>query len=236
MRKRILPIAEVEQFKKDWYQISFPELESKYQTCDSVLRKWAMQYGLQLPKPKGTMTLNLINNKKVDAQQIMERVPSAKLENLQVEQLEELKQCNEEFKKIRNDNSIPKKQKDEMLINLASKSISIFVTAQPVIGSYIESMVSFFKLKMYERRIEISNKEKSEMDEATLKNLKKRFVKEALDDISSFLTVTENRFFDHLLELATNRALESKKQTQMVGDGMTADESHQEPMIDAEIN
>ena len=74
---------------------------------------------------------------------------------------------------------------------------------------------------LYERRVE-KDKDGEQIDKATLKNLKKKFVGEALRDIKKELTETECKFFDGLLEVATDRVLtrrEAKQEKQELGNG-----------------
>lgn len=201
----------VEQFKQDWDTSSMRALCKKYNVKDTnVLNRWATQHGCPMPKKRVLKPKSIINTSEVTPQGLMAQA-KPDLNKVGFEHNDELKACNEEFMKVINDTAMPKREKDALLFNIAERAMSIYIGLQPSTNQYMSCMVDFYKLKLYEKRVNISDKESVEIDAATLKSLKKKHIQEALDGICGELTVSEKGFFEHLVNCATTRILGRRK-------------------------
>ena len=202
VRKIILDTMLQDQFHTDWESISLAELTAKYGACKNVIKKLARQFNCVQPKPQVSANPQIISGRVLN---------SNRQGNIGLDHNEGLQACNEEFLRVINDMTMPKREKDELLFNIATKAIGIFISQSPTAGQFNQGMVSFYKLKLYERRIDLSNKENAQIDAMVIKNLKKKYIQEAMDAIIGELSTVERRFFDFLVQLATTRLLAHKK-------------------------
>lgn len=211
--RKQLEASFIEEFKKDWGVMSYKTLKGKYKVCMETQKIWAKMYSCTLPKPRvcDQNTSTIIMGVKVTPQSVMEKMTKPDLAGVDVQHIEELKACNDEFIKLINDADMPKREKDELLFNIAMKAIGIFVSQQPKSGKYIECMADYVRLKLYERKVTISDKEKTEIDSQTIKNLKKKHISEAMNTICAELSPGERRFFEYLVQVATKKVLDRKK-------------------------
>ena len=241
--EKILDDVGQEEFRKDWDLMTVRDLHIKYKVGMNTINKWSNIYGCTKPK-KSTYSANRprVVTTVITPQTIMDQVSKPDLGKVGFQTIEELKACNDEFMRIVNDTTMPKREKDTLLFNIAEKAMAIFISQQPSAKLYIECMADFYKLKLYERRIEVSSKEKTEIDATTLKNLKKKYIQEAFDAIHAELNDGEKSFFEHLVQLATDRILSRKKkeneamqQRAVEASGQAQPEVIVEPIVSPEV-
>lgn len=210
--RKILDEACIEQFRKDWDLMTAGDLSKKYKVCETTIHRWSKDYNCTKPKKViYSESHPLVAIVKITPQTIMDQVSQPDMNKVGIQNIEELKQCNEEFMKVVNDMTMAKREKDALLFSIAEKSMGIFISLQPTSKQYMECMYDFYKLKLYEKRVVISDKEKTEIDAQTLKNLKKKHIQEAMDGIVSALNEVEHRFFESLVNTATIRLLQIRK-------------------------
>lgn len=210
MSLKVLAEEYKEQFKIDWEKLSYTAIKEKYSVNVGTFRRWARELECPFPKPRQSNHKRIITAKEVTPLTVVPKSTTTNIDTLPVEQVEEFRKCNEEFIRLNNDSTIPKRQKDELLCGLSLKIIGVYVAKAPDIRDFVIRAVDFFKLKQYEKRVNISEKESAEMDYATQKNLKKRYVGEAIDDICKELSEAETRMFEHLLQIASDRVMVRK--------------------------
>lgn len=210
MRAKRLGEDLIEEFKQNWETMSFRDLSAKYGVSLSVLKIWSKVYECKLPKQK-VLKKEVINARDVKPAEVLQTINAGDIRRVNIKNVEELRQCNEEFMALNNNMEMPKRQKDEAMCNLALKAIGVYVSNAPDSESYIEGMVNFFKLKQYEKRVNISEKESAEIDTNTMRNLKRKHVKEVLDDINAELNDGEKKFFEHLVQIATDKVMARKR-------------------------
>lgn len=213
MPRRTKALSEdlIEEYKQDWEKMTYPDLTAKYGVGVTILKAWSRVYSCTLPKPVVAQKKVVINIKNIKPAQVLAKINGGDIKGTHITNVEELRQCNEEFMALNNDAEMPKRQKDEAMCNLALKAIGVYVSNAPDSESYIEGMVNFFKLKQYEKRVNISEKESAEIDAQTMRNLKRKHVKEVLDDISAELNDGEKKFFEHLVQIATDKVMARKR-------------------------
>jgi hypothetical protein len=231
--KKLLEESLIETFRKDWEIFTYKELAEKYKVSSSTIQVWSKDYKCKLPKPYLTKQLT----KAITPQSIIEQVTKPDLNKVGIEHNEELRVCNEEFMKVLKDVSMPKREKDTLLFSIAEKAMGIYMELQPSTNRYMSCMADFYKLKLYERRVNLSDKENTEIDAATLKNLKKKFIGEAMDAICAELSKSERGMFEFLVQAATDRILlRRKKATDAMQQRAQELNGHAPSTVDMEVS
>lgn len=236
----------VEQFRKDWDTMSYQSLQIKYKLSVATLTSWSKIYNCKLPK-KRVCDQNTSVTKvdvKITPQEIMSQMKTPDFGKVGLEHIDELKACNEEFMRVINDTTMAKRERDDLLFSIAERAMGIFISQSPTAGQYNEGMYNFYKLKLYEKKVGIADKEEKQIDAQTLKSLKKKFIQEAMDAIVGELSVGERRFFEHLVNMATKRILDRKKKAnesmqqraiELNGHVITPEPIIEPPIVNAEI-
>lgn len=234
--RKELEIYRIEEFRTDWINMKNCDLETKYHVSANTIQRWSKDYKCRKPKHEKPVIDNIyLTNQIVTPQSVIADITKKDLNKLSVQETEELKACSEKFTNAINDDSIPKREKDILLFSIAEKIMGIFISMQPNVKQYVESVYEFYKLKLYERRIDISGKESAELDSATIRNLKKKFITEAFESVCADLSPSEANFFDYLIQRATKNRLQRKKKDNEVMQQRVVEASGQ-PMTDTVVD
>ena len=236
----------VEQFRKDWDAMSSKSLRVKYKLSTKTLNIWSKLYNCTIPKKRiydqyVSVTADAL---KVTPRDIMSQMAKPDFGKVGLEHIDELQACNEQFMKVINDTTMAKREKDDLLFSIAEKAMGNFISQSPTAGQFNDGMYNFYKLKLYEKKVFIADKEEKQLDAQTLKNLKKKYIGEAMDGICAELSISERRFFEHLVNVATRRILDRKKKAnesmqqralELNGHVITPEPIIEPPIVNAEI-
>jgi hypothetical protein len=207
-QEKILPDDRIDEFKRDWVSVSLPGLAKKYTVSVNHIKKWARALGCPLPKPQA-----------YQSPQKIELIPSGNgsgdTRKYDYRSFPEVKTLVDELEKTANSDMTPK-EKYNTMVTITNKILVKYITMATTLPELAGNVVDFRKLQLYEKKVAQYDKEPEELNEATLKSLKRQFIQEALTDIAAELTPGEKRFFDTLIQLATDRVLARRKQQEEV--------------------
>lgn len=199
--------TEKEEYKSDWEVMTYRTLNRKYKRSKNTLKKIARELGCRLPKPRPDGQISIFRREK-DMERYVVDIEN-NLEHLPVDEATEIKPLVDRFREtLKSD--LPKNSRNAILIDLATRISAAYAILSPSLGGLLTGMANYLKTMVYECRTS-GEQEHQELDEAQLKNLKKQFIKEALDDIAHELNETQRRLFEHLVQVATDRALECRR-------------------------
>jgi len=217
--KRGRPLMELSEeqadiFRQDWCAMSVPELERKYGVSHTTLSIWGNRY--ECPQPKPTVKrkkISLADPTKTTPKQIMDSTSKIMQKNPGLKDHKKLDELSKQFNAIAQEKGKSRKERIEEQLDIVHKYIGEYSLICTTPQDVMDVMVSWEKLVLYERRV-AQDDEEEQMDKATLINLKKRFVKEAFDDVRRILNETEARMFVALVKTARKRVLTLQRQKQ----------------------
>jgi len=198
----LLPEDRVEEYRKDWDTMPYRELSVKYQVTYTTLNRWATKHKCTLPKKEYISNTRITKPKGIIKSIISNTYESS----------ETLGKMVKEFQQLSCEKGLSPKEKDDKMLQLCQKIIVEYISLLPK-GDLLESVVGFYKLKLYEKKVS-QEKDEQEIDIDTLRSLKKRFIGEALEDIANDLEPNQRKLFDALIQTATNKRLKQRRKTE----------------------
>jgi len=223
--KRELKPEQKEQFARDWNDLSYTEICRKYGVQRDLTRRWAKEMGLKYPKPPVSKGGGRISD--VEIKSLAKKVLT--FDDVDGRSNPKVASLLEELRIVTYSGSL-KKEIDDKTSELLHKIFIEYLLASASWGHILENAVSLKKIMLYEKRVTRETQESDEIDETTLRNLKKNFSKEIMRDMESYMTDVEKRFFRTIVDRITKRALAERKKQQDV----TQQQAINDGIIDAE--
>jgi len=221
-----------EEFSKDWEKLGLADMCKKYGVCKKLLRRWAKEFGLKYPKPQTSNPYQYIESPskeiKVLIDTTLQRVQNSG--TLPDGNTIELQQMAQQLKDVTN-GTLTQREKEDKLCEIAMKMYAHYTTMSVIPANIMQEVDNMVKAILYKKRVGKETQEETEMSEEELRAMKRTFNREMMLDVKSYLNNTENKFFDMLMDKATKRALQKRKEKQEA----TQRQAMKDGVIDAEV-